>query len=75
MPGKAALRAGKMGLSGLAEREGGEKFACIYPKPVAFAPKSPQQTEGVSVLQKVLFSGVVVKGNECVTDRRHRGFG
>lgn len=48
-----------MGLSGLSGREGGEKFACIYAKPVAFAPKSPQQTEGVSVLQKVLFSGNV----------------
>lgn len=30
--------------------EGGQKFACIYPKPVAFAPKPLQWIEGVNML-------------------------
>lgn len=47
---------------GLPGREGGEKFACFYPKPVAFAPKSLQRTEGMNVLQKVLLSDVIVTG-------------
>lgn len=52
-----------------AAREGGQKFACIYPKPVAFAPESLQWTKGVNTLWEVLLSDVIVKGKEYVTDR------